>query len=410
MKFIDLQLDEQLLDAMSYMGFETATPIQEQAIPLILANKDLIACAQTGTGKTGAFVLPVIHKLLNRTDKGTNTLIIVPTRELALQIEQLIQGLSYFTEIGSIAIYGGGDGKEWDVQKNALEKGADIIVATPGKLLSLLKQNFGRLDNLKHFIMDEADRMLDMGFSADLNAIISYLPKNRQTIMFSATMPKSIEKMAKEILQHPEEIKLSISKPAEGVDQKTYLTFDNQKIEVIKHILKDKVEYTSIIIFTSSKSKITPIVSALNKVGLRAKGISSNLDQAQREEVLSGFRSKRIRIIVATDVMSRGIDIKEINMVINYDVPYDAEDYVHRVGRTARANTTGEAVTLINPTDMFKFRKIEELIESSIPKLSPPEELGPGPEWQTTRPKSKNKKKKPSFKKSTPKPEPSKGD
>ena len=396
MKFTELQLDEQLLDAMSYMGFETATPIQEQAIPVILGNKDLIACAQTGTGKTGAFMLPILNKLVTQEGEGTNALIIVPTRELAIQIEQLVQGLSYFTEISSIAIYGGGDGKDWDVQKNAMENGADIIVATPGKLLSFLRQGFGKLDHLKHFVLDEADRMLDMGFSADIQAIISFLPKDRQNLLFSATMPESIAKLAKKLLVNPSEIKLSISKPAAGVDQKTYLTFDRQKIGVIQYLLKERTEYSSIIVFTSTKSKISEIVRALNGAGFPSKGISSNLDQVQREEVLSGFRSKKIRIIVATDVMSRGIDIKEINMVINYDVPHDAEDYVHRVGRTARANTKGEAVTLINQKDMYRFRKIEKLIETSIPKLAPPEELGEGPEWQDQKKKSGN-----NFKKNT---------
>lgn len=390
MKFTDLQLDEQLIEAMSYMGFENATPIQEQAIPLILDNKDLLACAQTGTGKTGAFVLPVLNKLVKEGNNGTNTLIIVPTRELAIQIEQLIQGLSYFTEIASIAIYGGGDAKDWDTQKNALEAGVDIVVATPGKLLSLLKSKYGKFDNLKHYILDEADRMLDMGFEADLNTILSFLPKKKQTLLFSATMPSKIEKLAKKFLNDPAEIKLSISKPAKAIDQKTYLTFDNQKTEVIKHVLKEREEYTSIIVFTSSKSKISDIVRSLNKAGFPAKGISSDLDQKQREEVLSGFRSKKIRIIVATDVMSRGIDIKEINMVINYDVPHDAEDYVHRIGRTARANTKGEAITFINPKDMLRFKRIEELIESEIVKLQPPAEIGEGPEWKTSKGKPRS--------------------
>lgn len=399
MKFTDLHLDEQLIEAMSYMGFENATPIQEQAIPLILENKDLLACAQTGTGKTGAFVLPILNKLVKEGNNGTNTLIIVPTRELAIQIEQLIQGLSYFTEIASIAIYGGGDAKDWDTQKNALEAGVDIVVATPGKLLSLLKSKYGKFENLKHYVLDEADRMLDMGFEADLKAILSFLPKKKQTLLFSATMPNKIEKLAKAFLNDPSEIKLSISKPAKAIDQKTYLTYDNQKTEVIKHVLKEREEYTSIIVFTSAKSKISEIVRSLNKAGFPAEGISSDLDQKQRESVLSGFRSKKIRIIVATDVMSRGIDIKEINMVINYDVPHDAEDYVHRIGRTARANTKGEAITFINPKDMLRFKKIEELIESEIVKLQPPEEIGEGPEWNTGKgkPRSSNgSRKKPS--------------
>lgn len=403
MEFSELNLDEQLLESMSYMGFNTATPIQEEAIPIILNNKDLIACAQTGTGKTGAFVLPILHKLINseETNNSTNTLIIVPTRELAIQIEQLIQGLAYFSSIASIAIYGGGDGKDWDVQKNALREGTDVIVATPGKLLSFMKQGHGNFKQLKHLIYDEADRMLDMGFSADLNEITSHLPSTKQTLLFSATMPPNIKKLAEKMLVNPEEIKLSISKPAAGVTQRTYLTYDNQKNSVIRYILAGRPEYKSIVIFSSSKSKISSIVKSLNSSGIDAKGISSDLDQKEREQVLRDFSSKRTRIIVGTDVISRGIDVKDINLVINYDVPHDAEDYVHRIGRTARANTKGEAITLINEPDMFKFQKIEELIEMEIEKQSPPEIIGEGPTWNPRRvPKKKPfKKKKPSPKK-----------
>ena len=344
MKFTELNLDDQLLEAISYMGFENATPIQEQAIPLILDNRDLIACAQTGTGKTGAFVLPILNKLVGKEDSSVNTLIVVPTRELAIQIEQQIQGLSYFVSVGSMAIYGGGGGKDWDKEKDALVNGRDIIVATPGKLLAHLK-NGAKFSQVKHFVLDEADRMLDMGFIDDLKKIISYLPEEHQTLLFSATMPKSISELARKILKNPEEIKLSISKPAAGVDQKLYLAHDNQKVPVLCHILKERKNYDSIIIFTSTKSKVSEIVNQLRRAGFKSQGISSNLEQDRREEVLRGFRSKRIRILVATDVMSRGIDIKEINMVVNYDVPHDAEDYVHRVGRTARANTKGEART-----------------------------------------------------------------
>lgn len=393
MKFTELNLNEQLLEAISCMGFETATPIQQQAIPLILENKDILACAQTGTGKTGAFVLPILNKLIGKNDNHIDTLIIVPTRELAIQIDQQIQGLSYFLSVGSQAVYGGGDGKDWEAQKDSLKNGTDIIVATPGKLLSHLKMGYVNFKTIKHLILDEADRMLDMGFIDDLQKIISYLPEKHQTLMFSATMAQSIGQLAKKILNNPVEISLSISKPAEGVDQKIYLTYDEQKDAVISHILKERKEYDSIIIFTSTKSKVSDIVRSLKKNDLPAQGISSNLEQDKREEVLRGFRSKRIRILVATDVMSRGIDIKEINMVINYDVPHDAEDYVHRVGRTARANTKGEAVTLVNPRDMHKLKKIEHLIESSIIKLQPPEDIGPGPEWREGKPKSKRPKK-----------------
>ncbi len=402
MKFTDLSLKDELIEALGYMNFEEATPIQEQAIPKILNQKDLIACAQTGTGKTGAFLIPVLNKLVGKSERSTDTLIIVPTRELAIQIEQQIQGLSYFISVSSMAIYGGGDGSSWNDQKDALKNGCDIIVATPGKLLSHIKMGYVNFKQLNHLILDEADRMLDMGFKDDLDRIIRETPKSRQTLLFSATMPKTIEQLAVKILNKPEKIKLAISKPAEGVTQHCYLAFDEQKIKLLQHIINQKPEYDSIIIFTSSKSKVSEIKRELNRAGLKSKGISSMLGQAEREEVLIGFRSKRTRILVATDVMSRGIDIKEINMVINFDCPNDAEDYVHRVGRTARANTKGEAYTLINPKDMHKFRKIEELIERKFDKLQPPEELGAGPEWREGKPKGKRNFKKKKFYKKKP--------
>lgn len=392
MKFTELHLHESVLKAISYMGFENATPIQEKAIPTILQNKDLIACAQTGTGKTAAFILPILNKLVGKEDSTIDTLIIVPTRELAIQIEQEIQGLSYFVSVGSQAVYGGTDGKDWDIQKEALKNGTDIIVATPGKLLSHLKMGYVNFKHVKHLVLDEADKMLDMGFTDDLEQIFSFLPKTKQTLLFSATMAPKIRTLATKILNNPEEITLSISKPAEGVSQHLYLTFDNQKIPVIKHVLESRPDYTSIIIFTSSKNKVSEIVHGLRKAGFKSQGISSNLSQSEREEVLIGFRSKRLRILVATDVMSRGIDIKEINMVINFDAPHDAEDYVHRIGRTARANTKGEAYTLINEKDMFRMQNIEKLIEAEIPRCTLPENLGVGPEWKISQPGFKKKK------------------
>jgi superfamily II DNA/RNA helicase len=395
MTFEELQLNPQLLEAISHMGFVNATPIQELAIPKIIENKDLIACAQTGTGKTAAFILPILHKLTGKEDTSINTLIIVPTRELAVQIDQEIQGLSYFVSVGSMAIYGGGDGKNWEEQKQTLKEGTDIIVATPGKLLSHINQGYVDFSKLKHLVLDEADKMLDMGFALDLDTIIKKLPNERQTLMFSATMAPKIRDLARKILKTPEEITLSISKPAEGVTQSVYLAHDQQKIPLLKHILENRKDYTSIIIFTSSKSKVSEIVSGLRKNGFQSTGISSNLDQDEREEVLRGFRSKRIRIIVATDVMSRGIDIKEINLVINFDTPFDAEDYVHRVGRTARANTKGEAITLVNEKDMRKLSSIQRLIGYEINALILPDELGLGPEFKiTSAPKKKNFKRK----------------
>lgn len=383
MKFSDLGLNDSVLEAIEHMGFETPTPIQEQAIPSIINNADMLACAQTGTGKTAAFILPVLHKITGKEDTSINTLILVPTRELAVQIEQEIQGLSYFISAGSIAIYGGGDGQKWEEQKSALVEGTDIVVATPGKLLSHMMQGYVDFSQLEHLILDEADKMLDMGFAEDIERIISYLPRKRQTLLFSATMPNKIRNLAEKILVKPVEIALSISKPAEGVAQHVYLSDDSTKNALLKHVLNERPDYASIIIFTSQKSKVHEIVYFLRKAGFKAtEGVSSNLEQDQREEVLRGFRSRRIRILVATDVMSRGIDIKEINMVINYDAPRDAEDYVHRIGRTARANTKGEAFTLINQKDFPKLLRIERLIEMTIERLQYPEELGVAPDWQ----------------------------
>ncbi len=393
MKFTELRLEDQLLEAISYMGFETATQVQEQVIPVILEGRDLIACAQTGTGKTGAFVLPVLNKLAGKKESTIDTLIIVPTRELAIQIEQQIQGFSYFVPAGSVAVYGGGDGLDWEEQKQALKRGTDIIIATPGKLLSHIKMGNIDFSKLKHLILDEADRMLDMGFIDDIQTIISNLPAKRQTLMFSATMPYSIRQLAQKILYNPVEISLAVSTTVESVDQKAFLIFEEQKTQLLKQILAERKHYESIIIFTSTKSKITDIVRVLRRNGFQAQGISSNLDQDKREEVLRDFRSRQIRILVATDVMSRGIDIKDINLVINYDVPHDAEDYVHRVGRTARINARGEAITLVTKREIYKFNKIEKLIKYEIPKLQPKTELGPVPSWEVkTRVSDKGRK------------------
>jgi len=405
MKFTELNLNEGLLDALSYMGFDQATPIQEAAIPVILENRDIIGCAQTGTGKTAAFVLPILHKLAGKEDRATNTIIIVPTRELAVQIEQQIQGLAYFVSVGSKAIYGGGGGKDWQEEKDALQNGTDIIVATPGKLLSHIKLGYVDFSKVKHLILDEADRMLDMGFVDDLKAIFKALPDQRQNILFSATMAPAMRKLAHGMLQNPFEINLALSKPAEGVKQLAYLTFDEQKNKLL-HILlqeEERKNYDRIILFTSTKNKVNEIVRFFKRNGYKAKGISSNLEQDEREEVLRGFRSGRIPLLIATDVMSRGIDIKEINLVINYDCPGDAEDYVHRVGRTARANTEGEAITLINPKDMQRFSKIEALIGSEVPKSPLPEELGEAPAWtvKSKRRNFNNNRKKKPFRKKT---------
>lgn len=399
MKFTELPLHENILEAISYMGFENTTPIQEQAIPLILNNQDLIACAQTGTGKTAAFILPVLDHLDKSERKGISTLIIVPTRELALQIDKQIQGFAYFLSINSLAIYGGGDGMDWEQQKKAITQNTDILVATPGKLLSHLDLGYVKFDQLQHLILDEADRMLDMGFFDDIKKIMSFIPNKRQTLMFSATMPPKIRELAGQILHKPKEISIAMSKPAEGVLQAAYLTHDNQKSDLIRNLIKDKPEYQSILIFSSTKKKVNEIIRALKNKNYTVEGVSSDFEQREREEVLSRFASKKTRVLVATDVLSRGIDIKDIELIINYDVPGDAEDYVHRVGRTARADKTGVALTLVNEDDMFRFKKIESLIETEILKLRLPPELGTGPEWNNNaRPKRKTYGKKPYIK------------
>jgi len=381
MKFNEFDLHDDILDAISYMGFENASPIQELAIPVILADKDLMAFAQTGTGKTAAFMLPILDKLAHSNLNQINTLIIVPTRELAIQIDQQIQGFSYFIPTNSIAIYGGGDGNDWTRERNALTSNADIIVATPGKMISHLSLGSLDLSHVKHLILDEADRMLDMGFYDDIMRIVSYLPKERQTLLFSATMPPKIKKMAASILHNPEEIVIQMSKPAEGVLQAAYMVHEEQKKALINKLIVGKEEYSSILIFTSTKAKVSQIVSGLKGKGYQVAGISSDLEQKQREEVLSNFRARNTRVLVATDVLSRGIDIKDIHLIINYDVPSDAEDYVHRVGRTARAESEGVALTLVSEPDMYKLRRIEILIEKEIPKIPLPAEIGEGPVW-----------------------------
>lgn len=387
MKFYELGLGDQLLDAIDYMGFEQASPIQELAIPLILDGHDLIGCAQTGTGKTAAFLLPMLDMISEVDNKKTKCLILAPTRELAIQIEKQVQGFAYFLGVSSIAIYGGGTGGDWETQKKALKQGADIIVATPGKLLSHLNMGYMDFKSISHLILDEADRMLDIGFHDDIIKIISYLGKERQNLMFSATMASKIRKFANEILNDPKEVNIAIAKPAEGVLQAAYVCYEPQKTMLVRKLIADKPKYTSIIVFSSTKRKVTDIVRSLKGNGYEVAGISSDLDQSAREEVLRQFKARNIRVLVGTDVISRGIDIKDINLVINYDVPGDAADYVHRVGRTARADTTGVAITLINEDDMYKFAQIEKLIEKEVFKVPMPDEMQDGPKWDANAPK-----------------------
>ncbi|MDQ3046553.1 MAG: DEAD/DEAH box helicase [Bacteroidota bacterium] len=378
MKFRELNFASNLQEGLDSMGFENPTPIQEQAIPIILNNKDLIGCAQTGTGKTAAFLLPILHKLSINPTETTDTLIIVPTRELALQIDQALQGFSYFTSVSSLAIYGGSDGSVFERERRALTDGANVIIATPGRLMAHLNMGYVKLDQLKHLILDEADRMLDMGFVDDILKITTYLPKERQTLMFSATMPPKIRTLATKLLKDPEQISISISKPAAGVVQGAYLVYDTQKNNLIKSLLEGK-DLSSVIIFVSTKIKVKELERDLIKAGLKAKAIHSDLEQGEREEVLRNFRSKSLQILVATDILSRGIDIEDIGLVINYDVPGDAEDYIHRIGRTARAASTGVALTFINEYDQQKFKQIETLIDAEVNKIPLPEHLGTGP-------------------------------
>lgn len=363
--------EPELIEGLSSMGFEKPTPIQEKAIPVILQNRDLIACAQTGTGKTAAFLLPVINKIIRDHTETVDTLIIVPTRELAIQIDEALQGFSYFTPISSIAIFGGTNGISYEQEKKALTQGANIIIATPGRLLAHLNQGYVKFNTVKHLILDEADRMLDMGFSDDLNRIISFLPKERQTLMFSATMPPKIRTLANKILKQPVEINIAMSKPAEGVIQAAYMVHNDKKVELIKYLLNGK-KLKSIIIFSSTKHKVKELEKELKRLKMNTAAIHSDLTQDQRNEVLRNFKSKKLQILVATDILSRGIDIDSIELVINFDVPGDAEDYIHRVGRTARAESTGVALTFISPTDRRKFKNIEELIGSEVKKLVMP--------------------------------------
>ena len=372
MIFDDLDLNPELLESINYMGYTETTPIQEKAIPVILSGRDLIACAQTGTGKTAAFLLPLMSFISEKRPNHTHTLILVPTRELALQIDQQIQGLAYTLNITSLAVYGGGVGSGWDQERDALSRGADIIVATPGRLISHLNQGYVKFSQIEVLVLDEADRMLDIGFYDDIMHIISYVPRKRQTLMFSATIPKQMLSMSKHIMKNPVEISLERSKPAEGVIQVVYMTGDHQKLPLINSLIADHPEYNSILIFSSTKRKVSEIVRGLRSGNYHVEGISSDLEQKEREAMLVRFRSRKTRVLVATDVLSRGIDIKDINLVINFDAPSDAEDYVHRVGRTARAETTGVAITLVNRADIPMMKRIEKLIGYEVYKAPLP--------------------------------------
>ena len=393
MEFTEFNLHEQLLEGILSMNYKTATPIQEKSIPVILSGKDLIGIAQTGTGKTAAFVLPILNLIMDKPDHGgTQALIIVPTRELALQIDQAVEAYSYFTGTSSVAIYGGGDGQDFYNEKQAIVNGVDIIIATPGRLISHL--NVGHVDfsRLRFLILDEADRMLDMGFQPDLFRIIRALNDNRQTLMFSATMPAGIAQLAKTFMRDPGQVSIAISKPAEKVKQGAYAVHDTQKLQLMLHILRDEARKDQcIIVFCSRKHAVSALHRKLVQSGVQADRISSDLEQDQREEVMRKFRNKQINVLVATDVISRGIDVDGIDMVVNYDVPRDAEDYVHRIGRTARAQRSGEAITLVSLEDARGWQRIEKLIGKAIEFTPLPEFLGPGPNLNEPAPRTHRK-------------------
>lgn len=405
MTFNDFHFDTNLIDGLQTMGYKTPTPIQQQAIPVITNNKDLIACAQTGTGKTAAFVLPIIDKIIKTQHIGINTLIIAPTRELVLQIDQQIEALAYFCNVSSIPIYGGNDGIAWANQAKAIENGVDIIVATPGRLIALLQSGDIKFDSLKHLVLDEADRMLDMGFIDDLKFIFKYLPEQRQNVMFSATMAPKIRTLAHQILKDPEQINIAISKPAAGIVQQAYVVYDNQKENILKEILKNE-DFSSVIIFSSTKEKVKELYQTFRALNYSVKGFSSDLEQSEREEIMRDFKNKRLRILIGTDILSRGIDVDGISLVVNFDAPPDPEDYIHRIGRTARAAREGVAITFINEKDQPRFAQIEALMGIDVDKLPIPEQFGAGPEYnpetQLKKPQKKggfNKNRKPGFKK-----------
>ncbi|MBS1622586.1 MAG: DEAD/DEAH box helicase [Bacteroidetes bacterium] len=380
MTFQEFNFNPELVDGLSAMGYTKPTPIQEQSIPVILHDRDLIACAQTGTGKTAAYLLPILHKIVNSDHRHLNTLVIAPTRELALQIDQQIEALGYFINVSSITVYGGGSGIVWEQQKRAMQLGTDIVIATPGRLLSMLNVGDINFKHLEHLVLDEADRMLDMGFYDDIVRIISYLPEDRQTILFSATMPPKIRTLANQILKDPAEINIAISKPADGILQMAYMTYDNQKFGLLKHIFQEK-EYKSVIIFCSRKETVKRLANELKRIIPSLQAFHSDLEQEQREEIMRNFKNKQLQVLVGTDILSRGIDVEGIDLVINYDVPPDGEDYIHRIGRTARAATTGTAITLINDMDQQRFASIERLIGREIPKTIIPAALGEGPAY-----------------------------
>lgn len=382
MKFYELDLSNEVLDALDAMNFDECTPIQEQSIPLALEGRDLIAVAQTGTGKTAAYLLPVIDSLAGGgyPEDAINCVVMSPTRELAQQIDRQMEGFSYYLPVNSLAIFGGTDGPEFARQQRGLKMGADVVIATPGRLLAHLQMGYVDLSRVSFFILDEADRMLDMGFYDDIMTIAKQLPPTCQTLMFSATMPPKIQRMAEAILKNPAEVKLEVSRPAENIRQSAFVCYEGQKTPILRSLFKTRAN-KRVIVFASSKLKVKELTRELRRAGVKAAEMHSDLEQARRDEVMLDFRAGRIDILVATDIVARGIDIDDIAMVVNYDVPREAEDYVHRIGRTARAGAGGYAVTLVGERDRRHFKAIEDFLEKEVLKEAVPEELGSAPSY-----------------------------
>lgn len=394
MRFDEILTNDDLLDALWDMHFDECTPIQEMAIPPVLEGKDLLAVAQTGTGKTAAYLLPVIERLVNDNypQENINCVVMAPTRELAQQIDRQMQGFSYFMPVSSMAIYGGTDGHTYEQQRKGLKMGADVVIATPGRLLAHLSMGYVDLSKVSFFILDEADRMLDMGFFDDIMQIVGHLPKERQTLLFSATMPPRIQQMASQILKDPAVIKLAVSKPAEKIKQYAYVCYEPQKLPLLQKLFKENPP-KRVVMFSSSKLKVKELAKALKKMKINVAEMHSDLDQDKREDVMLDFKAGKINVVVATDIISRGIDIDNIETVINFDVPHEAEDYVHRIGRTARADREGSAYTFISDKERHKFRTIERLLEKEVEKLPVPEELGGVPDYSASAPSSGSNKK-----------------
>lgn len=386
MRFDEFNFSYDLLDALDAMRFEECTPIQSQAMGPILDGHDIIACAQTGTGKTAAYLLPVIDLLADYPDSSAKVrcIVMVPTHELAQQIDRQLEGFSYYLPVSSLAIHGGNDGKAFAQQQRALREGADIVIATPGRLLAHMKMGYVDLSGVEYFILDEADRMLDMGFSEDIMRIVAELPKQRQTLMFSATMPRKIQQLAETILIDPVEVRIAVSKPAEKIDQSAFIVHEGQKAGLLKHLFETTYS-KRVIVFSGSKQKVKELSALLRRSKWKTAEMHSDLDQKAREDVMLAFRAGRVDILIATDILARGIDVDDITMVVNYDVPHEAEDYVHRIGRTARADSDGKAVTFVSERDQQRFGRIEDFLGKPVRKEEVPAEFGSTPEYRPER-------------------------